>query len=199
MAGSVAPEEPRRSARDRRGFDRRDERCKDGRSIHRDCDDLQPMDPGEVVRVRGEHGQPPGQRRSGDHRVERTRPSLSAPPSESGRHSSERPRRRGIEGDGVEARLGDLKTSLSNGSFLLVIGDERPHRQFGQGDGGDERLLRESLASSNRSSRTTSEVSSNPLPGLTRGSGRGLRRDHDAGLPDPSAAGRGIVRGAPEA
>lgn len=108
----------------------------------RNYDEFEIVDAPVVARVGGVERQPVGDRGGRDERVVRLGGGLAAHTPQIGDDAAEGPGARAFEGQHVEVGLRLLQVSLAAGSFGVGRRDERPGRQFGQGDRRDGGLGR---------------------------------------------------------
>lgn len=87
--------------------------------------------------------QPVSQCGGGDERIASTRRWLAARRPQLAGHPAERPGCRGVKRKWLEVGFRLLEMGESSRALLFGRGQERPHGQLSQGDGRDERLMRQ--------------------------------------------------------
>jgi hypothetical protein len=100
--------------------------------------DGQPVDSGEVTGVARIEGKVIADGDGGNHGVVGTGRRLAARPAQRCRNLAERACGLGVEGKRIEVGLGLLEVCLAIGLLLAGGGHERPDRQLGERDGGDQ-------------------------------------------------------------
>jgi len=105
-----------------------------------DGDHREFLDPGEVAGVAGVKGEIVGYGDRSDHRVVGTCRWFPARSSQSSSYPTEAAGCGSVERQRVEIRFGLLEVRLPGGPFLVGGCHQWTYREFGQGDGRDQRL-----------------------------------------------------------